>query len=46
MFCVYIEVMAQDDAVTFDKTTPHFQLLSMSKVGHSLLRIHEVPPLQ
>ena len=28
------------------KTTPHFQLLPMSKVGQSLLRIHEVSPLQ
>ena len=29
-----------------NKTTPHFQLLPMSKVEQSLLRIHEVPPLQ
>ena len=28
------------------KTAPHFQLLPMSKVDQSLLRIHEVPPLQ
>ena len=28
------------------KTTPHFQLLPMSKVDQSLLRILEVPPLQ
>ena len=26
------EVVAQDDTVTFDKTTPHFQLLPMPKV--------------
>ena len=43
--------MAQDDTVTFmdillNKTTPHFQLLPMLKVDRSLLRIHEVPPLQ
>ena len=29
-----------------NKTTPHFQLLPMSKVDQSLLHIHEVPPLQ
>ena len=46
MFCVYTEVMAQDDTVTFYKTTPHFQLLPMSKVDQPYLRIHEVPPLQ
>ena len=28
------------------KSKPHFQLLPMSKVDQSLLRIHEVPPLQ
>ena len=27
-----------------NKTTPHFQLLPMSKVDQSFLRIHEVPP--
>ena len=27
MFCVYTEVMAQNDTVTFDKTTPHCQLI-------------------
>ena len=27
-------------------TTPHFQLLPMSKVDQSYLRSHEVPPLQ
>ena len=29
------EVVAQDDTVTFDETTPHFQLLPMSKVDQS-----------
>ena len=29
-----------------NKTMPHFQLLPMSKVDQSLLRIHEVQPLQ
>ena len=29
-----------------NKTTPHFQLYPMYKVDKSLLRIHEVPPLQ
>ena len=29
-----------------NKITPHFKLLSMSKVDLSYLRIHEVPPLQ
>ena len=29
-----------------NKITPHFQLLPMSKVDRSYLRIHEVPPLQ
>ena len=32
--------------VLLNKTTPHFQLLPMSKVDQSKLRIHEVPPLQ
>ena len=36
MFCVYIEIMAQDDTVNFKKkNTPHFQLLPMSKVDQS-----------
>ena len=30
----------------FDKTTPHFQLLPMSKIHQTKLRIHEAPPLQ
>ena len=46
MFCVYTEIMAQDDTVTLNKTTPHFQLLPMSKVDQSYLRIHEAPPLK
>ena len=29
-----------------NKTMPHVQLLPMSKVDQSFLRIHEVPPLQ
>ena len=33
MFCDYNEVMAQDDIqLPLNKTTPHFQLLPMSKV--------------
>ena len=35
MFCVYTEIMAQDDTVTLNKTTPYFQLLLMSKVDQS-----------
>ena len=46
MFCIYTEVMAQDDKLLLNETTPHFQLSPMSKVDQSLLRIHEVPPLQ
>ena len=46
MLCVYTEVMAQDDKLLLNKTTPHFQLLPTSKVDQSLLRIHEAPPLQ
>ena len=42
MFCVFTEVMGQDDT----KISPHFQLLPMSKVDQFLLRIHKVPPLQ
>ena len=33
MFCDYKEVMAQDDKLLLNKTTPHFQLLPMSKVN-------------
>ena len=29
------EIMAQDDKLLLNKTTPHFQLLPMSKVGQS-----------
>ena len=29
-----------------NKTTPHFQLLPMSKVDQSSSNIHEAPPLQ
>ena len=32
MCCVYTEVMALDDTVILNKTTPHFQLLPVSKV--------------
>ena len=32
MFCVYTEVMVQDDTVTLNKATPNFQLLPMFKV--------------
>ena len=46
MFCVFTEVIGLDDTVTFEKNTPHFQLLPMSKVDQSKLGIHEVPPLQ
>ena len=35
MFCVYTEVMAQDVQLLLNKTTPHFQLLPMSKVDQS-----------
>ena len=35
MFCVYTEVMEQDDTVLLNKTTPHFQLLPMSKFDQS-----------
>ena len=35
MFCVYTEVMVQDDTVIFNKTTPRFQLLPMSMVDQS-----------
>ena len=37
MFCVYAKIMAQDDTVKLllNKTTPHFQLLPLSKVDQS-----------
>ena len=34
------------DTVILNKTRHHFQLLPMSKVDQSSLRIHGVPPLQ
>ena len=40
------EVVAQDDTVTLNQTTPPFQLLPTPKVDLSYLRIHEAPPLQ
>ena len=47
MFCVYTEVMARGDIqLLLNKTTPHFQILHMSKVDQFLLLIHEVPPLE
>ena len=35
MFCVYTEVKAQADSVFFNETTPHSQLLPLSKVDQS-----------
>ena len=35
MICVYTEVMAQDDTIYLNKTTPNIQLLPMSKVDQS-----------
>ena len=35
MFGVYTEIMAQDDTVTLNKTTPYFQLFPMPKVDQS-----------
>ena len=37
LLCVYNGVMAQDDTVQLllNITTPHFQILPMSKVGQS-----------
>ena len=32
MFCVFSEVIAQGDKLLLNKTTPHLQLLPMSKV--------------
>ena len=32
---IMTEVVAQDDTVILNKTTPHFQLLPMSKVDKS-----------
>ena len=46
MFYVYIEIRRKIIQLLLNKTTPHFQLLPMSKADQSLLRIHEAPPLQ
>ena len=35
MFGVYTEVIAQDDKLLLNKTTPHYQLLPMFKVDQS-----------
>ena len=35
MFCFFNAIMAQDDTVTLNKTTPNFQLLPMPKVDQS-----------
>ena len=42
MFCVSRKMIK----LLLNKNTPHFQILPMSKVDQSYLRIHEVPPLQ
>ena len=34
-FCVYTEIMAQDDTVTFESNHVHFELLPMPKVDQS-----------
>ena len=51
MFYVYTTVLRlwrKMIQLILNKTTPHFRLLHvpMSKVDQSVLRIHEVPPLQ
>ena len=38
--------MEQDDTITFEYNHASFSVLPISKVDQSLLRIHEVPPLQ
>ena len=35
MFCVSTEAMKQDETVTLNKNTPHFQFLPLSKVDQS-----------
>ena len=35
MFCVFTKVIAQDDTVTLNKTTPHFQHIPISMVEQS-----------
>ena len=46
MFCVFTEVWLKIIQLLLNKTSSHFQLLPMSKIDLSLLRIHEMPPLQ
>ena len=47
MFCVSTEVLWRKMLQLLpNKTTTHFQLLPMSKIDQSLLRIYEVPSLQ
>ena len=47
MFCVFTGVLWRKMIqLLSNKTRHHFQLLPMSKVDHSELRIHKVPPLQ
>ena len=41
MFCVYTEVMAQDDTVTFELNHASFQRLPMSKVDQSYYSANE-----
>ena len=41
MFCVYTEIMAQDDTVILNKTTPHFQLylcLRLTSPNYAFMR--------
>ena len=46
MFCVFTEVLWRSMIkILLNKTTPRFQLLPMSKVDQTRIRIHEVPPL-
>ena len=43
MFCVFTEVLWRKMIQTLsNKTTPHFQLLPMTKVDQPYLRIYEV----
>ena len=41
VFCVYTEAMAQHHTVTLNKTTPHLQLLPVSKVDQTYNIYHE-----
>ena len=46
MFCVFTEMLwCKIIQLLSNKTAPCFQLLPISKVDQSKLRIHEVPPL-